>query len=103
MRATKKDLKVLILITGNELQELQRHTYHMVEAFGLDVRVRNYKGKRPIGFHAWDLDCLFAVIELVLDDPNDYPDPSHPSYITLKNLLSRLKVMYAETFPRRRP
>ena len=44
--------KVNILITGEELEELQKHTWSMVEAFGLDRRIEQYKGKRPIGWNA---------------------------------------------------
>ena len=35
----------------------------MAEAFGLDRRIENYQGKRPIGLFSWDFDCLLAVIE----------------------------------------
>jgi hypothetical protein len=46
-----RDIKVNILITGEELVELQKHTWSMVEAFGLDQRIEKYKGKKPIGFY----------------------------------------------------
>ncbi len=46
-----RDIKVNILITGEELDELQKHTWSMVEAFGLDRRIEQYKGKKPIGFY----------------------------------------------------
>jgi len=50
MKPGSRDIKVNILITGEELEELQKHTWSMVEAFGLDRRIEQYKGKRPIGF-----------------------------------------------------
>jgi hypothetical protein len=91
MKPGSKDIKLNVLITGDELIELQRHTYQMAEAFGLDRRIDNYRGKRPIGLYSWDFDCLLAVIENALDDPLDYPDKGNPGYKTLKKLYSRLK------------
>ena len=74
MKPGSKDIQLKILITGDELIELQRHTYQMAEAFGLDRRIENYQGKRPIGFYSWDFDCLLAVIECALEDKKEYPD-----------------------------
>jgi hypothetical protein len=45
-----KDRKASILITGLELDELQRFAWMMAESFGLDRRIANYQGSRPIGF-----------------------------------------------------
>jgi len=87
----KNDKKLNILINGSELEELQRHTHLMAEAFGLDRRIENYKGKRPIGLYSWDFDCLLCVIEDVLQDSSEYPDRSDPGYIALCNLFERLK------------
>ncbi|WP_289022482.1 hypothetical protein [Desulfobacter postgatei] len=56
MKPGSKDKKIKISISGKELSELQRHTWLMVEAFGLDRRIENYQGKRPIGLYRWDLD-----------------------------------------------
>jgi hypothetical protein len=47
-----------MLIDGEELAQLKRHTWLMAEAFGLDSRIERYQGKRPIGFYRWDMDCL---------------------------------------------
>lgn len=71
MKPGSKDLKLNILITGDELTELQRHTYQMAEAYGLDQRVDTYRGNRPIGLYSWDFDCLLAVIEGALEDEKD--------------------------------
>jgi hypothetical protein len=94
MKPGSKDIKLEILISGNELLELQRHSRQMAEAFGLDRRIENYKGTRPIGLYSWDFDCLLAVIEIALDDSTEYPDRNDSGYIALKMLLSRLKVEY---------
>jgi hypothetical protein len=91
MKAGSKDIKLNILITGEELNQLQRHTYQMSEAFGLDKRIDNYRGKRPIGLYSWDFDCLLAVIEGALEDEKDYPDKNAAEYKALMNLYFRLK------------
>ena len=94
MKPGSKDKKLQILISGEELSELQRHTWQMAEAFGLDRRIENYQGKRPIGLFSWDFDCLLAVIEDALDDPKEYPDKTEPGYKALKSLFIRLKGEY---------
>jgi hypothetical protein len=43
-----RDIKVNMFIAGEELEELQKHTWSMAEAFGLDRRIEQYKRKRPI-------------------------------------------------------
>ena len=91
MKPGSKDIKLKVLITGDELFELQRHSYQMVEAFGLDGRVENYQGKRPIGLYSWDFDCLLAVIECALEDKKGYPDRDAPEYKALMSLYLRLK------------
>jgi len=48
MKPGPNDVKLIILITGDELHELKRFTIDMVEAFGLDRRIEAYTGKRPI-------------------------------------------------------
>ena len=91
MRPGSRDIKLGVLITGEELSELKRFSWQMVEAFGLDRRIENYQGKRPIGLYSWDFDCLLAVIENALDDDNEYPNKDQTSYQALKALSARLK------------
>ena len=98
MKPGSKDKKIKVLISGNELSELQRHTWSMAEAFGLDRRIENYQGTRPIGLFRWDLDCLIDVIDIALDNPNDYPDKTSEEYHVLKNLHDRLKNEYQINF-----
>ena len=93
-----RDIKVNIIITGEELMELQKHTWSMVEAFGLDRRIEQYKGKKPIGFYRWDMDCLIDVLSIALDDPKVYPDSNSSDYLALKNLLKKLKLEYERNF-----
>ena len=94
MKPGSKDIKLKILISGRELSELQRHSYHMADAFGLDGRIEKYQGTRPIGLYSWDFDCLLAVIEYVLADPREYPDKNDTGYIALKCLFDRLQNEY---------
>src|SRR5438874_12338662 len=66
----------------------------MAEAFGLDRKIENYKGSRPLTLYRWDLDCLMDVIDLALRDERDYPDRSAPGYLALKRLGERLHREY---------
>ncbi len=91
MKPGRNDIKLNILITGRELEELQRYTCDMAESFGLDKRIDEYKGKKPIGFYSWDFDCLLCVIEGALEDHQNYPDKGDPGYLALKQLYDRLK------------
>ena len=43
------DRKASILITGAELDELQRFVWMMAESFGLDRRITDYRGCVPLG------------------------------------------------------
>ena len=91
IRPGSKDRKANILITGLELDELQRFVWIMAESFGLDRRIANYQGVRPIGLWRWDLECLVDVIDLVLDDPEYYPTHDAPEYLAIKALCDRLQ------------
>lgn len=96
MKPGSRDKRYQILITGQELDELKRFSGDMVEAFGLDRRIENYQGMRPIGFYAWDLDCLEAVIGLALDDEKEYPGKSGPGYEAMRALYERIKELQAQ-------
>ena len=91
-------MKVKILITDEELRELKKLTWAMEEAYGLDRRIEQYKGKRPIGFYRWDLDCLIDVLSIALDDSVEYPDRNCSGYIALERLSDRLKSEYTKIF-----
>ena len=92
VRPGSKDRKASILITGLELDELQRVVWMMAESFGLDRRIVNYQGVRPIGLWRWDIECLVDVINSVLDDPEYYPTQDTPEYLAIKTLQDRLEV-----------
>jgi len=97
-RPGSRDRKVSVLISGEELYELKRHTSQMAEAFGLDRRIDEYQGKRPMGFYRWDLDCLLCVIEDALEDDRDYPDKNTSGFRALSNLLARLQDEYKNAY-----
>jgi len=86
-----KDRKPSILITGIELDELQCFVWMMAESFGLDRRIANYQGVRPIGLYGWDIECLVDVIDSVLKDPEYYPTQDGLEYQAIKNLHDRLR------------
>ncbi len=94
MKPGPNDVKLTILITGDELLELQRFTVDMAEAFGLDRRIEAYPGKRPIGLYRWDADCLLDVMDLALKDPRAYPEKESATYAALKRLRDRLQEEY---------
>jgi len=98
-----KDRKASILITGMELDELQRFVWMMAESFGLDRRIANCQGVLPIGLYRWDIECLVDVINSVLDDPEYYPNQDSTEYEAIKNLHDRLQVeedaLYAQLKP----
>ncbi|MDA3925926.1 MAG: hypothetical protein PF904_14615 [Kiritimatiellae bacterium] len=98
MKPGTRDVKVHILITGVELAELQRRSWQMVEAFGLDSRIEEYKGTRPIGLYQWDMDCLIDVISMALDDKDEYPSQESPRWASLKNLYTKLKNEYQRAY-----
>jgi hypothetical protein len=98
MKPGKNDIKVTILISGNELIQLKRHTLMMDEAFGLDARIEKYQGTRPIGFYRWDLDCLIDVIDSALADEKEYPNRNAVEYLSLQNLHNRLNEIYEKTY-----
>ncbi len=94
MKPLPGDHRHRLLISGDELRELKNHTCGMAEAFGLDRKIENYQGTRPITLYRWDLECLMDVIDLALKDERDYPDKSTPEYQALKRLGERIHQEY---------
>ena len=98
MKPGKKDIPIKVKIAGTQLQELQKHTWHMCEAFGLDRKIENYRGTRLITFYRWDLDCLIDVLHMVLRDEKEYPDKNANKYVELNKLYVDLKNLYMTTY-----
>ncbi len=96
MKPGKNDIPVKVKISGRQLEELQKHTWQMCEAFGLDNKIENYKGTRPISLYSWDLDCIIDVLWLALNDKEEYPDKEDEGYILLHDLYVYLKKAHKE-------
>lgn len=67
MKPGSKDVKIFIQFSQLEFKFLQENSYQMVEAFGLDRRIERLKGKRPISFYSWDLDCLDSIFSEIIE------------------------------------
>jgi hypothetical protein len=91
----RKDIRLEVLITGAELAALKDLADLMCEAYGLDRRIRGYRGVRPIGLHRWDMDCLLDVIFFTIRDESD---KDSPSYRVLAGMHDRLRSLYEETW-----
>ena len=98
MKPGKYDIPIKIKISGRQLKELQKHTWQMCEAFGLDRKIDKYKGSRPITFYRWDLDCILDVLDMTLSDEKEYPDKNDQGYVKLYELYMELKNAYKETY-----
>ena len=91
MKPGKSDIPIRVKISGAQLEELQKHTEHMVESFGLDTKIEKYKGVKPISLYSWDVDCILDVLDFVLNDKEEYPDKNDEGYIALKKLYTRIE------------
>ena len=94
MKPGRHDIRHQVLITGAELHELQRHTALMAESFGLDRRIEEYRGTRPLGLYRWDLECLLEVMGTALVDRRTYPSQDAPGYQALNALNARVQAEY---------
>lgn len=70
----------------------------MVDAFGLDRKIEQYKGTRPIGLYRWDMDCLTDVLEMGMRDNRLYPDRSSPEYKAVQTLYERLSQLRQKAY-----
>ncbi|MBF0548587.1 MAG: hypothetical protein HQM08_29420 [Candidatus Riflebacteria bacterium] len=98
MKPGKNDISIKRKISLRKLVELQKHTWQMCEAFGLDNKIDNYKGMRPISFYRWDLDCILNVLDMALNDEKECPDKRDEGYIELYELYMDLKKDYEYTY-----
>lgn len=98
MKPSSKDIKYKILITGQELIELKKLIWEMVEAFGLNHKIEKYQGKRPIGFYRWDLDCLEDLISMAVENTEEYPDELAIGYKAINTLYERIKELKKEAY-----
>ena len=102
MKPRENDIAVHIRITGPELLELKKYTGEMSDAFGLDEKIFNYKGSRPITLYRWDMDCILAVIASAIVDKTIYPDPEGVECIALRSLQRSLNNEYSSVYGNQR-
>lgn len=98
MRPGRKDKTYYVLISDQELVELKKYTYAMAEAYGLDTKIGRYKGTRPIGLWSWDLDCLEAVLDNVLQD---YQDTDSPQCQAMQSVIAKIDALLDQAYPNR--
>ena len=98
MKIPKNEFPAKVKISGLQLEELQKQTYQMSEAFGLDRKIENYKGTRQISLYRWDLECILDVLSSTLKDKAEYPDINDIKYTELKKLYDNLDNIYKLTW-----
>ena len=98
MKPGSKDFAYPFLITGLELEELQRFAWTMTESFGLDKRIYAYRGTRPIGLYRWDIELICDVIESALVDRKAYPHLNGRGHEALVRLQARITALRDEAF-----
>jgi len=91
MKIPKNEIPVKIKISGIQLEELQKQSFQMTESFGLDRKIDNYKGSRAISLYRWDIECITDILNLTLEDSNEYPDKNDIKYKELETLNLKLK------------
>ncbi len=95
MKPLSGDHRHRLRIERSELKALQTLTWAMAEAFGLDRKIENYKGTRPLTLYRWDLECLMEVIDLALESEPDRRSRSKlPDLTALLSLSERLHQEY---------
>ena len=100
MKPGKRDKPISIKIQGLKLAEFQKHAWEMAEAFGLDRKVGGYKGKRPIKFYQWDVECILDTLSMNLKHDKDYADKSTKEFAALNELFEEFKDVYQATYSR---
>jgi hypothetical protein len=98
MKPGPHDVKLSVVIAGDELHELKRFTIDMAEAFGPDRRIEAYTGKRPIGLYRWDIECLLDVLDNALKDQHAYPEDESSGHVALQRLRGRLTAEYRDVW-----
>ena len=99
MKPGKRDLKYTLLIQGDELKAMKIVCAEMPECFGLDRRIANYQGTRPIGFYRWDLDALVDTFEHEIKRPSKpFGRRPAPDPVFVLSLHARLKVLHDSSY-----
>jgi hypothetical protein len=94
MKIPKNEIPAKIKISGLQLEELQKQSFQMTEAFGLDRKIENYKGTRAITLYRWDIECITDILNSTLEDSSEYPNKNDIKYKELEKLNLKLKELY---------
>ena len=70
----------------------------MAEAYGLDRRIENYQGARPIGLCRWDMECLLDVLAHVIKSRDEYLNDNASARKALSELRARRADAYQRLF-----
>jgi hypothetical protein len=73
------------------------------ESLGLERRVEQYQGKRPIGLYRWDLECLLDTLSLEMTDRPWHLRPRKRDVAPLQSLYERLRKEYDVAYGPSRP
>jgi hypothetical protein len=98
MKPGKNDIKTKFLIQGDELDAIQEICYVFTECFGLDTRISNYKGKRPLGLYQWDYECLIAGLDYIVNNERGREGLSQKDLDLLRKLLERINIVYSKAY-----
>jgi hypothetical protein len=98
MKPGKNDIKTNLLIQGDELDAIQNICYAFTESFGLDSRIANYKGKRPLGLYQWDYECLISGLDYMVNNEKGKQGISNNDLELLQKLLERITNIYKNTY-----
>lgn len=93
LKPGSNDRKYYLTFTEDELEELLYHVEELVECFGLNARIRKYKGKRPIGLYSWDIEALYEVYSHILKSDHEglYKEKESPCCLAMQSLVNKLK------------
>jgi hypothetical protein len=87
------DRKYYLTFNEDEVEKLVYHAEELVECFGLNAKIRKYKGKRPIGLYRWDIEALYYTYSYLLEKDFEglYKDKKSPDYQAMQSLVNKLK------------
>lgn len=98
MKPGKHDKKTNLLIQGDELDAIQDICYVFTECFGLDSRIANYKGQRPLGLYQWDYECLISGLHYIVNNEKGKQQVSADDLVLLGRLLERITQIYRNAY-----
>ena len=100
LKPGRHDKKYYLNLTDDEVDELVYHAYSLTECFGLDDRIAEYQGNKPLSLSRWDIEAIYEVyLSILKEAPNDdYPDLQSPEYQACLRLVKKVKELYDLAF-----